>query len=444
MEGRKVAATVLLAFAVSGTHAQDVEEVASLPSLNIDTRQHSVSGISSGGYMAQQFHTAYSDVLIGAGIVAGGPYYCAENSLTIALARCLDPDEAVMPDPSRLAWLTDEFAADNRIAAPSHMADDPIWVFASPEDATVSQNVGDTLIAYYRHFVPDEKIVYVNDLPAAHSMPTLDFGFPCDHVGNGNNADDHFINDCDYDAAGEILKHTYRRMHARNASPSGRLIKFPQADFIAAPRSHAMGDHGYAYIPPSCDQGARCRVHVVFHGCRQYEERIGDAFFGNAGYNQWADKNRLVVLYPQTVPTPSQGNPNGCWDWWGFDDAHYMWRDGRQMQAIKGMMDRLAGAQTDTVEPAAPTGIGASINLDASVELSWNTVDDPQVQGYLVYKSEVAGGPYLSATAQAIAEPRLTLTDLEPGNHYFVIVALGAEALESLPTPELAVNVPGL
>ncbi len=34
-----------------------------------------VSGISSGGFMAVQFHVAHSSTVGGAGVVAGGPYW---------------------------------------------------------------------------------------------------------------------------------------------------------------------------------------------------------------------------------------------------------------------------------------------------------------------------------------------------------------------------------
>jgi poly(3-hydroxybutyrate) depolymerase len=72
-------------------------------------------------------------------------------------------------------------------------------------------------------------------------------------------------------------------------------------------------EYGYAYIPKGCDRGMRCRVHVVFHGCRQYHARIGEVFFRHTGYNEWADSNRIVLIYPQTLPTLSQSNGNGCW-----------------------------------------------------------------------------------------------------------------------------------
>ena len=79
-----VPAAALLAFASSANGA----DLVSLPSFNIDTNQISVSGFSSGGYMAVQFDVAFSSILRGAGTIAGGPYYCAQNSATIATTTC--------------------------------------------------------------------------------------------------------------------------------------------------------------------------------------------------------------------------------------------------------------------------------------------------------------------------------------------------------------------
>ena len=41
-----------------------------LPALGVDASQTSVSGISSGAYMAGQFHLAFSTTVVGAGVVA--------------------------------------------------------------------------------------------------------------------------------------------------------------------------------------------------------------------------------------------------------------------------------------------------------------------------------------------------------------------------------------
>jgi len=45
-----------------------------LPSYGADVTQISVSGLSSGAFMTSQLHVAYSDIVNGVGIVAGGPY----------------------------------------------------------------------------------------------------------------------------------------------------------------------------------------------------------------------------------------------------------------------------------------------------------------------------------------------------------------------------------
>ncbi|MEC9484090.1 MAG: hypothetical protein UMU75_12355 [Halomonas sp.] len=53
------------------------------------------------------------------------------------------------------------------------------------------------------------------------------------------------------------------------------------------------------------------------------------------------------MLYPQA--RPSLPNPKACWDWWGYDenawrlDPTHDNRQGRQVQALKAMVDHLAG-----------------------------------------------------------------------------------------------------
>ena len=49
-------------------------QAAELPALG--ATHATVSGMSSGGFMAVQMHVIYSDLFEGAGVVAGGPFYC--------------------------------------------------------------------------------------------------------------------------------------------------------------------------------------------------------------------------------------------------------------------------------------------------------------------------------------------------------------------------------
>lgn len=60
---RAVCVGVLLILLSLGCHSNTV----SLPSLNININDTSVSGLSSGGYMAVQMHIAFSSIMKGAG-----------------------------------------------------------------------------------------------------------------------------------------------------------------------------------------------------------------------------------------------------------------------------------------------------------------------------------------------------------------------------------------
>jgi len=314
-------------------------QVIPLPALRAG--QVSVSGLSSGAYMAVQFQVAFSRTVIGAGIVAGGPYFCAQGNALIATTVCscseglpcrVRPGGTGVP---ALIALTDWFAASRTIDPPSTLGGHRIWMFSGSLDTVVPQAVSNDLLSYYRHYVDASRIAYKRNLAAEHAMPTDSYGNACSALGTP------YINNCNYDAAGEMLNWIYGPLAARSSTLSGRFIAFDQSEFIAVPAWHGMADVGYLYIPPSCESGG-CRLHVAFHGCQQSPASIGTLFVRHAGYNAWADNNRLLVLYPQTSATAA--NPKACWDWWGHDDTRYAQKNGRQMAAIKHMVDRLTGS----------------------------------------------------------------------------------------------------
>src|SRR5262245_65639436 len=67
----------VLSFLGSGAVAVAAED---LPKLGVTLPATSVSGLSSGAYMAGQIEVAHSKDIVGAGIVAGGPLACAETA----------------------------------------------------------------------------------------------------------------------------------------------------------------------------------------------------------------------------------------------------------------------------------------------------------------------------------------------------------------------------
>lgn len=348
----------LVALAAPLAHSAPV----SLPAFNADIGQTSVSGLSSGGFMAVQFSVAYSSIIKGAGVIAGGPYYCAQGDVDRATRRCsctgISLVSACAPtaggtDVDRLATITEQLAHEGKIDPTTNLRNQRIWMFSGIIDSVVPPPVMGDLYSYYRKFIDANAIKFRNDIRAEHAIPTDDFGSACSKLGKP------FINKCGVDAAGELLQWIYGDdIKPRNsAALSGRLLQFDQSEFVSdhRPTDHGLDDVGYAYVPANCDKGVgqRCKLHVAFHGCLQNVESVDEKFVRHAGYNPWADANNIIVLYPQTR-SKFGTNPNACWDWFDFSatDPDYANKNGVQMRAVKAMVDRIAGITVPSRQPA--------------------------------------------------------------------------------------------
>jgi poly(3-hydroxybutyrate) depolymerase len=64
-------------------------ELDALPALNAPISESSISGLSSGAFMAMQFGTAWSSTIRGVGIVSGGPFCCAQGDVGTATSACM-------------------------------------------------------------------------------------------------------------------------------------------------------------------------------------------------------------------------------------------------------------------------------------------------------------------------------------------------------------------
>ena len=317
-----------------------------LPGMNADLSQTSVSGVSSGGYMAVQFHIAHSASVIGAGVLAAGPYYCAQGSVWLARFNCMAPGTFTpMPAVALLGTDTDVLARAGLIDATSNLHRSRVWLFTGQRDTTVHAEVVEALKRYYELYVPAAAIAWVDNVAAGHGMISVDHGIRCASTGSP------YINDCHFDAAGQLLQQIYGPLKSAARGESGRLIAFDQDEFTSGDAySISLAATGYAYVPSACDT-MRCRVHVAFHGCLQNAAAVGMAFVRDAGYNRWAQNNALIVLYPQTAARYGVGgwpasfvlNPNACWDWWGYTGPTYHTREGAQIRAVQAMLERLAG-----------------------------------------------------------------------------------------------------
>jgi len=309
-----------------------------------DPNQVTASGLSSGGFMAVQLHVAHSAIMKGAGIVAGGPYYCAQGSVWTAYYNCTDPGLFIpLPQTAVLRTEAEAQAKAGRIDPTANLASSRAWLFAGSKDRVVSRDVVEALNGFYVAY--KAKTVIIRNKAAGHAMPTENAGNPECGVTKPP-----FINDCDYDAAGELLQHLLGPLKAPLAKESGRLLLFDQKEFAKGDaKAISLDDTGYVYVPEVCET-EQCRVHVALHGCRQGAREIGEQFVREAGYNRWADSNRLIVLYPQAVARNGWAfdrwsflwNPRGCWDWWGYTGPLYHTKQGPQIRALKAMLERLS------------------------------------------------------------------------------------------------------
>jgi poly(3-hydroxybutyrate) depolymerase len=323
-----------------------------LPSLS--TEGLTVSGVSSGAYMAIQLQVAHSATVKGVGIIAGGPYYCAEGRMSRALANCMTPSTTTQPPtPEQQAQTLADMARAGKIDNPGNLREQRVWMFSGGNDHTVARPVMDALEGFYRKMVPASAIRYVKNPDAGHAMISV-----ADDKPNAcGSSDPPYINQCQqFDGAGDLLGHLLGPLAPptprtpRSQNPAGVVLRFDQRPFVSGKAVDAsLADDGYIYVPKPCRSGG-CRIHVVFHGCRQNAEEIGMRFIEGAGYNAWADGNRLVVLYPQTISRYGLAmgswkylfNPKGCWDWWGYSGAEYHTREALQVRAVMGMVEQLA------------------------------------------------------------------------------------------------------
>jgi poly(3-hydroxybutyrate) depolymerase len=227
-----------------------------------------------------------------------------------------------------------------------------IYLFHGTKDSVVGSGPMDAVRDFYRAAgLPTANLAYESKAPAGHAFISTRIGNPDCGANGGDYIDRCTIAGMVYDQPGIILRHIYGTLQPPATQLSSAPEPFDQSKYAKA--AAAMAATGYVYVPASCKAaGARCRVHVVFHGCIQSSETVKDHVYAQLGYNEWADTNKLIILYPQVDKADLRGNPNGCWDWWGyttmppwgFGGSGFVFRSGPQVSAIHAMIARLESA----------------------------------------------------------------------------------------------------
>ncbi|KAI5459539.1 putative polyhydroxybutyrate depolymerase [Mariannaea sp. PMI_226] len=386
----------LLGFAVSG-----IVNVsgATLGAYNVDPNSISVSGLSSGGFMAAQLGVAYSSTFkVGFGVFAGGPYDCARNQ---AYYTCMSNQNPSITTPvaNMKAW------SGSKIDPVTNLQERKIYMWTGSSDTTVGPNVMKQLQSQLANFDASSNVSYITTSGAVHTFPT-------DFNGAGDNScslsASPYISNCNYDGAGAVLQWMYGTLAAKNSGTlSGSTVSFSQTGAYTA---SGMDSTGYLYIPAACQSGSTtvCKLHVALHGCLQSYSSIGSKFIDNTGYNKWADTNNIIILYPQAVPDSSSHtiwsglplpNPNGCWDWVGWYGTNADQLGGVQMLAIVNQVSQIVSGYKGGNSPPISTTASKSTSATSFTTTTTNT--GPTVTGEAPLYGQCGGLGWTGPTACA-------------------------------------------
>lgn len=424
-----------LALALATLGAGGAARATTLPALNVDTTKISISGLSSGAFMANQMGYAYASTFMGVGVFAGGPYMCAGHSNYTACMynATISASQLSTMQSDITSW---SGSANDPVAG---VANQKVFLWVGSSDTTVGPNpMAGVKTQYTNNGVTASNLSFNQLSGAAHTFPT-------DFAGSGDNAcgtaASPYISNCSYDGAGAMLTQFYGTLNARNNAPaSGNYIQFDQTPYSAG--NPGMAATGWIYVPANCASGAQCKLHVALHGCLQNYATIGADFIQNTGYTRWADTNSIIVLFPQTQvdntsrstsASGSLANPNGCWDWIGWYGTNFARKAGTQMAALKAMVDHVAsgtgsgGGGGGTGALAAPTGVGTSAATSTSMTISW--AGPSGATGYNVYRN---GAKVNAATVTATS---YVDTGLAPATTYsWTVTDLNSGGVESAPS----------
>lgn len=312
---------------------------ADLPRLHVDPARITVAGLSAGAYMATQSHLAWPGVFSGAALVAGGPWGCANGQLAKALSTCMKGEPA--PDVAALTARARRAADAGKLGPMRDLAGSRVYVLHGKDDTLVAANVSKAAVQFYatlRAAMPAlnaMQITWDGNRSFGHNLPVAQSGDDC------RASKSPYLGHCGFDAAGEIFSRLYGPAAQAAQAATGELRSFDQTRFRPGGRDAYLAETGYSYVPRACLQGASCGVMVVFHGCKQNADAVGETFVRGAGFNRWADVYHVAVLYPQVRASYAPLNPQACWDWWGYSGADYDTRQGVQQQWLMRALSAL-------------------------------------------------------------------------------------------------------
>jgi poly(3-hydroxybutyrate) depolymerase len=301
-----------------------------LPKLSIDGQRITVSGISSGGFFATQMQVAFSSLVRGSAIVAGGAYGCSLGQEK-RTSLCMGKAEKV--ELEALWQQTQEQEKQGNIDPLSNLQKARVVLFFGAKDVVVKKSQAILMESFYSRFLLKENLLSILHPEANHAFPTEGFGNPCKKLGLP------WISDCQLNFVETFMKHLDGPIPAK-AVTVGSWRKFDQTSLQDDRQLTGLAEWGALYIPKACETGS-CGLHLAFHGCQMNDHYVQDQFIKNVGYLEMAEQRKIVVIFPQLEKTKE--NPNTCWDWIGSTGPDYLNKNGPQMKAMRKLIQSVSG-----------------------------------------------------------------------------------------------------
>ncbi|BBI54538.1 hypothetical protein HORIV_69590 [Vreelandella olivaria] len=142
-----------------------------MPALSAASEQASVVGVSSGGYMAAQLAVAWPERFSGLGVLAAGPWSCAQGSLSLALNQCMMTRRG-MPSLDELEARRQRYLGLEQVGSSEALSQLRAYLWHGEEDEVVEPKLGDLLAEQWQQWLasPDQLRVARSE-KAGHGWP---------------------------------------------------------------------------------------------------------------------------------------------------------------------------------------------------------------------------------------------------------------------------------
>ncbi len=299
---------LVFSLALSSTFSQEKSKVT-------------ISGISSGGFMANQMATIFSSEISGVGTVAGGFYYCAEDYLpkkikqdakTIGTTNLFlfEPTEKVIsdtlnpfiifrglnpqtwfrpqkgnpiyrsvaicmgePDKAQLETAYLKKNEENHLIDPLfHLRDQKVYLFQGLADSVLNSHMQNKLKEHYLAVGVKSENIQMEEGEGSHNFPTV----RTDGIDCGSE-EVPYVSSCGIDVAGNILKQLVKTSLVRGEFTKEHIYLVDQTDFFNGTKreeewvqpSASIAPYGYLYASDKClETPGLCHLHVALHGCK--------------------------------------------------------------------------------------------------------------------------------------------------------------------------------